>query len=384
MHVGSGSPLGCPDAKQADSTVEWLEPKRWPLFNRAWVFQERILSLRNLFYGNEFMVWECCELFCDELVGTTSTALDCNTYTHGTEILSKYYLHSTIMKILALPTKSIVKGLRTEEVRKFIEVWASTVGEYRRMRLTKFEDRVIAFAGIAQAVQNLSGFAYLAGLWRDFLPLDLLWGVKQSGAIREPGVENAPSWSWFSSPITDEGVMVDFSLLFPWAAPRRELYTATLLSVSQGQEALPKRQSILLNLAEVALFIETRILRAELRQSPSDQSMTLQIPELNDINDTFQLTYHHDGAIDLEDEVMKSKQVLVALIAHLVVTGDTKDHLIHHLAGLALVPDGQGIWRRIGLWMIEDQEGVVDPRRVNSGPEPRRLGHWKTAELVLV
>ncbi|KAF2736029.1 HET-domain-containing protein, partial [Polyplosphaeria fusca] len=160
----------------SETTVDWLEPKKWPLFNRAWVFQERILSPRNLYYGNEAMVWECCELFCDELVGTAPTALEA--YTHGTEILSKYYLHSTIMK--------------------FMEVWTGAVNEYRHMQLTKAKDRVIAFAGIAQAIQNLSGFVYLAGLWRESLPLGLLWGFKQSGTIRESGVETAPSWSWFS------------------------------------------------------------------------------------------------------------------------------------------------------------------------------------------
>jgi hypothetical protein len=367
------------------STVDWLEPKRWPLFNRAWVFQERILSSRNLYYGNEAMVWECCELFCDELVGTTSTALD--TYTHGTEILSKYYLHSTIMKILALPTKVIVKGPRTEEIRKFIEVWTSAVSEYRCMRLTKFEDRVVAFAGIAQAIQNLSGFVYLAGLWRDFLPLGLLWGFKQSGAVREPGIKDAPSWSWFSVPITEEGTMIDFSLLFRWtAAPRWEAYSATLLSASRGEEVLPKRQSVLIDFVDLALSIEARVLSAELRwmSSTSGQLATLHIPELNDINDTFQLTYYHDGAIDLQKRKEKSKEVIVAVFAHFIIGEDPDGSSVHHLAGLALIPESEGTWRRIGLWKIEDKDSTVDTRRVGSGPDPKRLGHWETREIMLV
>lgn len=367
------------------STVDWLEPKRWPLFNRAWVFQERILSSRNLYYGNEAMVWECCELFCDELVGTTSTALD--TYTHGTEILSKYYLHSTIMKILALPTKMIVKGPRTEEIRKFIEVWTSAVSEYRCMRLTKSKDRVVAFAGIAQAVQNLSGFVYLAGLWRDFLPLGLLWGFNQSGKVREDGVRFAPSWSWFSIPITDEGAMIDFSLLFPWTtAPRWEAYSATLLSVSRGQEVLPKQQSVLFDFIDLALSIEARVRSAELRckSSTSGQLPTLHIPELDDINDTFQLKYYHDGVIDSQTKIQESKEVIVAVFAHFIVGEDPDEPSVHHLAGLALIPESECTWRRIGLWMIEDKDSTVDTRRIDSEPNPKWLGHWETREIMLV
>ncbi|KAF2112964.1 heterokaryon incompatibility protein-domain-containing protein [Lophiotrema nucula] len=370
-------------------TVDWLQPKTWPLFNRAWVFQERILSSRNLYYGNQAMVWECCELFCDELVGTTSTALD--TYTHGTEILSKTYLHSTIMKILALPTKLIAKGPRTEEIASFMDVWTGAVDEYRHMHLTKFEDRVIAFTGIAQAIQNLSGFVYVAGLWRDFLPLCLLWGFKQSGNIREPGVETAPSWSWFAVPIRQESDMVDFSSPFEKSkAARREVYCAKFISIGTDLvELLPKRQPVLIDFKGLTLSIEAITLPAELLWITNDTGnlAMLKIPALTKINETFDLTYYHDDTVNLS-EVPKDvlEKAIVATIAHFVVEDEPGTPAItHHVAGLVLIPASEAdTWRRIGLWRIKDGDRATEGKPLDRAWAPKRFGEWKKSELTLV
>lgn len=371
-------------------TVEWLQPKTWPLFARAWVFQERILSSRNLYYGNQAMIWECCELFCDELVGTTSTALD--TYTHGTEILSKTYLHSTIMKILALPTKLIAKGPRTPEIASFMDVWTGAVDEYRHMHLTKPEDRVIAFAGIAQAVQNLSGFVYIAGLWRDFLPLCLLWGFKQEGDQREPGVKNAPSWSWFSVPIREESSMVDFSSPAPknTKTSRREVYCATFISAGRSADApLPKRHAVLFDFKHLQLSIEAVTLRAELRwiTNAQGQHVTLRIPELEETNkNNFDLIYYDDDTVKLSALPKASLEgARAALIAHFVVEESPKGQtLTHYLTGLALLPDTEGTWRRVGLWMVVDDDKAGDTRSLDRTALEKRFGVWEKAELSLV
>src|SRR5205809_2185875 len=39
------------------------------------------------------------------------------------------------------------------------------------------EDKLVALSGIARAVQDMLGYTYLAGLWKEHLPHELLWGV---------------------------------------------------------------------------------------------------------------------------------------------------------------------------------------------------------------
>jgi hypothetical protein len=41
----------------------------WPLLSRAWVYQERLLCPRNVYYGPNRLMWECCESTEDEFFG---------------------------------------------------------------------------------------------------------------------------------------------------------------------------------------------------------------------------------------------------------------------------------------------------------------------------
>ena len=63
------------------------------------------------------------------------------------------------------------------------------------MKLTKLEDRPVALLGIATLVQRFFG-EYLTGMWRVFLPFELLWSA---GPSCRPKTYRAPSWSWLSA-----------------------------------------------------------------------------------------------------------------------------------------------------------------------------------------
>lgn len=81
------------------------------------------------------------------------------------------------------------------------------MNEYRSRAFTKGEDRVIAFAAIARAVQNVTQLTYLAGLWAEHFPGALTWyhkgglpGVPLSAGAtiaERPVKDTAPTWSWF-------------------------------------------------------------------------------------------------------------------------------------------------------------------------------------------
>lgn len=51
----------------------WLQRDNWPLFTRAWVLEEYLLSQRTiLVFDDGHLAWECPDSFFDELAGTFS------------------------------------------------------------------------------------------------------------------------------------------------------------------------------------------------------------------------------------------------------------------------------------------------------------------------
>ena len=45
----------------------------WPLLSRGWVFQERLLCPCTVYYGQDRLLWECCEGISDEFYGPLTT-----------------------------------------------------------------------------------------------------------------------------------------------------------------------------------------------------------------------------------------------------------------------------------------------------------------------
>jgi hypothetical protein len=80
--------------------------------------------------------------------------------------------------------------------------WLSLVREYTKCKLTRDEDILIAFSGLARRWSEIFSDQYLAGLWKQSLGEGLLW----HGEVKIPGylggepssVWRATSWSWAS------------------------------------------------------------------------------------------------------------------------------------------------------------------------------------------
>lgn len=51
----------------------WLRTRYWPLFNRAWTFQEHLFSMRTVFIGAKHLIFHCCTHLVDELLGPLVT-----------------------------------------------------------------------------------------------------------------------------------------------------------------------------------------------------------------------------------------------------------------------------------------------------------------------
>jgi hypothetical protein len=71
---------------------------------------------------------------------------------------------------------------------------------YTTLSLTKSNDRLPAFGGLARQMASRRQSRYLAGLWEDSLDDDLLWSVCTTSQLKTPRPEprNAPTWSWAS------------------------------------------------------------------------------------------------------------------------------------------------------------------------------------------
>lgn len=80
--------------------------------------------------------------------------------------------------------------------------WRSSVNIFMRSALTHPSDVLLAIAGCAQAIAPLLGTVYVAGMWEEALPIDMLWYVVPGEAKAKPQPRpedtTAPSWSWAS------------------------------------------------------------------------------------------------------------------------------------------------------------------------------------------
>ncbi|KAE8861120.1 hypothetical protein PTNB29_06215 [Pyrenophora teres f. teres] len=175
-----------------------------PIFRRAWIFQERLLSPRILHFGTDQVFWECrtsnaCETFPDGLP---------NCLTAPSRFLQKHAYES-------LQSGSITPSIESKRLRgitnrpaaeQMAMIWQALVTDYTKGRLTLLSDKLIAIAGMAQDVRNVWGpriqqeLQYVAGMWSSHLPEALLWEASENAGMPPSRAMpwRAPTWSWAS------------------------------------------------------------------------------------------------------------------------------------------------------------------------------------------
>ncbi|KAJ0107042.1 hypothetical protein J7T55_006920 [Diaporthe amygdali] len=159
----------------------------YPIFNRAWAFQERLASRRVLFFGKEELIMECAS---------------------GCVFEESIYR----MQPPRLSDKTL-KEAYADGMTSSRKTWWEIVFTYSHLKLTVPTDRLSAIAAVAQRLaQHNPTDEYLCGLWRKSFLSDLLWervlnnldrGIAPIIVARW-GPESyvlpyvAPSWSWIS------------------------------------------------------------------------------------------------------------------------------------------------------------------------------------------
>lgn len=155
----------------------------YPLLQRAWVFQERLLSPRIIYFGKQEMYWDCQE----------SQKCECRNYrpeVHGS------WTRSHLNEILTLSNSPRTKSV----VLNQWWTWHEIVRYYSRLDITFPTDRISALSGLIKKMQQTPAFSppskYCAGVWLDD-PGALLWHVTLEP--QGPRIDHiAPSWSWAS------------------------------------------------------------------------------------------------------------------------------------------------------------------------------------------
>jgi hypothetical protein len=221
-----------------------------PLCKRAWAIQERLMCPRNILYGQSRLFWECRHGRASENSpsglggqdGREAWMIEKREFDDSLKPLhpketpppqTTEFHNGHNASSLSLPSVGLgfeTSWFRWEDVlndpecedyiedkdrspadraavelsslrRKFSLAWHSVVNSYTRSSLTYQTDRIVALAGIAQMAEKVTGLTYLVGLWKEQLPLDLLWYSRESdgGGRRRPDAWRAPTWSWAST-----------------------------------------------------------------------------------------------------------------------------------------------------------------------------------------
>lgn len=134
-----------------------------PLNDRAWTFQERLLSPAVLHFTDDGIYWECKSI----CVNDSGARLNCNV---------------ELKAIYAPEEWSFGGGEKYESASGFENVWSGIVENYCKRTLTFPQDKLVALSGIAQRYQVRTNGKYVAGLWENKLMRWLLWQRSKTAA----------------------------------------------------------------------------------------------------------------------------------------------------------------------------------------------------------
>ena len=87
--------------------------------------------------------------------------------------------------------------LRDECARTRSDGWMQMVEQCTSRKITKQTDRLPTLSGVAKFLQGQGYGEYLAGLWKEHLPAQLLWSAGGPKACRADSYR-APTWSFAS------------------------------------------------------------------------------------------------------------------------------------------------------------------------------------------
>ena len=240
-----------------------------PLITRAWVLQERLLSPRTVFFGPEQVHWECLECGADEK--------DPSGFLGWLRVKKRLFG-------LTSPDKQSNFLQDPQFVENFYHVWPWILEAYTTAHLTFCTDLLVAIGGLSSFIEARTGLHFVRGHWKELLPLDLLWHVKESILMddedlikkREKRTKSGifPTWSWPSMMIDNERDKISGSII--WGRDGDFIFDglellSEVLSVSSDQQA--RQDSITWEVLVLRGPIFPALSYSDLLQLPSVRTM---------------------------------------------------------------------------------------------------------------
>jgi hypothetical protein len=207
---------GCYIRRLGDEHMYDTVTRKFPLLERAWAVQENLLSPRMLYF-TEQMFWSCRQGHATErfFEGWGESAnpwapqrlsdlrpIFGHNDARPFKKLTDFHWRSRGRS--AYSAMRATKILSTQSEHNIVhKLWFEVVRYYSQGKLTKPSDKLVALSGVAERVQEATKLRYLAGLWKETLPLDLLWYVVRPydrgiTNYERPSEYRAPTWSWAS------------------------------------------------------------------------------------------------------------------------------------------------------------------------------------------
>jgi hypothetical protein len=198
-----------------------------PVFQRAWTFQELLLSPRALIFDSSQLTLKCIQqgiepvldtyvnfnFGCSDLPVSIFGLVDENYDRRDTQASRDFYLEITQNRI-----------------------WKEVIHEYSTRDLTLFDDRLPALAGIATELAKSWNDIYLVGFWKKSILKHLGWyryrgysrhtgNSKNFGSLHCTKRIRSPSWSWVTAPypvLVNECEHLDAKLIDSGVVPESE------------------------------------------------------------------------------------------------------------------------------------------------------------------
>jgi len=184
--VAGGSSYGLyaqPFEKEIGYDLTQVSPT--PLHRRAWVLQERLLSARTLYFGPFELHWECHECEASE------------TWPDGVLWWDRRAPSDKTVKSAFFDLTLVTPGSGVNDksyIERFYQIWNWVLTTYSTSNLTFDSDILIAISGLAKSIEDRTGLTFFAGLWKELLPLDLLWCFYEYWKCKQSS--SYPTWSW--------------------------------------------------------------------------------------------------------------------------------------------------------------------------------------------
>ncbi|KAJ0114128.1 HET-domain-containing protein [Diaporthe amygdali] len=144
--------------------------------NRGWVFQEKIISPRLLYFGARMIHFQQGNrVISEDGCPIEGDIFDSSFY------VPHHYSTNLLHQLEMLQSKESI----------IIDFWYRLVKDFSNSNFTNVRDTFPAIAGIARSIQEFTKHQYLAGLWEEDLCCGLLWNTSREinvGKRRVDGV----------------------------------------------------------------------------------------------------------------------------------------------------------------------------------------------------